>query len=226
MSFLYVNAEKKLYYITLPKTASTFTSNILKTYYDFKPTTHELHEMYNSDKLLMVYYSIRNGHTKWVNPITYAGYTGFTIVRNPYERFISGYLNYGINQPFNEEVLNTPKKCILWQEKIKQTNYTAYTHIFCTLTHFVRGLNIVPIHFEGLDTNLREFLTSHGFETTPHENTPMNTTKNKDIPFYMYYDQFTLDFVNKTFEEDFINYGYPMFQTLKGVCDHFGLVNL
>lgn len=223
MSLLIVNDKKKLMFIPMLKNGCMYSSNILTKYYEFENKYGNLHKKYNHDNNMINFQFIKRGYKIAIDEI-YMDYTCFAFIRNPYSRFISGYLNFGLNLMNIKNI----DDCILKQNEMLETNYRAYLHIFVSQFLTLNGiLNKVDLlRFEHLNDDLNKYLLDHDYSIVKHEDIPINVTSNKnneckDKPFYLYYTQSSLNFINKWFIDDFNNYGYPMFDNIEDLQQNY-----
>jgi hypothetical protein len=94
---LYVNTEKKIIYIALSKNASNWMTKILTTYYGFAPfIPQEIMDLTNSDSNGSNYIReiLTHGLQKFnLHDGSYDDFTFLVVVRDPYTRFVSGFLH-------------------------------------------------------------------------------------------------------------------------------------
>jgi hypothetical protein len=146
----------------------------------------------------------------------------FTFVRNPYHRFISGW-NFVIKK-MSKTVICIDEiedlhdlNCVIRQKDLLSP--ISYNHIFVTQYEHVldkNGKNNMDFigKMENLETDLEDVLQKLGFTEIIHKkDKKINETKHN---YYKeYYNQTILDFVNKWFEKDFIEFGYERFDTME-----------
>ena len=98
---LYINIDKKFFYLPLPKNASNWMTKILTTYYEFVPfipqeIAEEIVDITNSDSDGSIYIReiMTNGLQKFnLQHCPYHDFTFLVVVRDPYSRFLSGFLH-------------------------------------------------------------------------------------------------------------------------------------
>ena len=105
---LYINTDKKIIYVALPKNASNWTTTILTTYYEFVPfIPQEIVDLTNSDSNGSNYIReiLTNGLLKFnLQHCPYHDFTFLVVGRDPYARFVSGFL-YNIGT-FNLHIMD------------------------------------------------------------------------------------------------------------------------
>jgi len=165
---------------------------------------------------------IESGYS-WLLNETLLNYKYFCIKRCPYDRFVSGFLYSS-----NKNNIYTLKDCILSKEKFKNgkventvDDLSAYTHIFFTQCHFIQNIpNLTILCFDNLNNELCNFLLENGIKEILHENKPINASTTKSKKFWEYYDNFSLNFVNTYFDEDFKFFGYPKYTNISDFYYH------
>jgi hypothetical protein len=213
-----INHDKKSIFIHIPKSGGSYICDILRKYYGFKnyyikrpdhnkfcneidysTKTHE-----NKSIGTLLYYKTSPHLNKIMNMDQHKWntYFIFTFVRNPYDRFISGwnYVNKN-NIPFDKFI-----------ELGKNTSSWNYWHVFISqLQHIIDLNNTINIKFigklENIEDDLKTVLTKIGFSNIIHQPSKKNTTEHKDFKEY-YLSNSILNKVNQYIYQDLIFFKY------------------
>ncbi len=123
----------------------------------------------------------------------------FAIVRNPYDKFVSGwkYLRATKDLSLKEVLTNPPGK---------KPRYHDWMHLTCTQTEPLsdkKGNFAIDkvVHFENLDAELNEVMRHLGLQDV--ELPVENPTKGRKKSFMDYFDNETLELLNRRYENDF-----------------------
>lgn len=205
------NNEKKIIFVHLPKNGGTYIQHILLRNYGF-PAYNYLSYDYKSSvfsykDLPLVKYFSRDDILEIVGVENLSEYKKFTIVRNPYRRFISGF-------EFMKEK-GYIKRHITFEEFIEQKDKCCgivYNHLFCSQSEHMRGWEFDEVgHFETLELDIICILRVFGFEIC-HFQSKMNETKYSHGSMDLLNNCRFIKFINENFEEDFLNFGYEKIQ--------------
>lgn len=166
-----INHDLKAIYFHVPKTGGLFVENILERCYEFKTYyfTHEQHELFVDDvdknahpsgfinltkKGLVDYYVTSKKFEKIANMNIekWNSYYKFTFIREPVDRFISGYNYLHLDISIN----------YLLDNKTQINNYN-YFHLFVSQKDQLNGIKIDFIGFqENLNEDLKTILKNIG----------------------------------------------------------------
>ena len=219
-----INHDKKAIFIHIPKNGGSYVAEVLSKHYGFKnyylhrPDHHSF--CLGSDKSVdkhenkvhgtLIYYKTSPYINKIMNmnKEKWNSYFIFTIIRNPYDRIVSGW-NYcnKYKIPF-EKYLNINYK----------TNCYDYWHVFMTQSRHLIDLNgKININyigkFENMENELKIILNKIGFLNITH--TPFKKNGKKHDNYKEYYnDNDVLYKVNKLIEEDLNNLDYSKIENI------------
>jgi hypothetical protein len=226
-----INHDKKAIFLHIGKTAGIYIRENIDKYYNFdlfllKRTDHskfvELDENLNKNKLLT--FCCKRGiidyykSSEFINDIMdmdeikWNEYFKFVFVRNPYDRAVSGW-NY--NMETNK--LNIDFNIYMGMESIVSDD--EYWH--CFLPQYASVIdengdyfvNFVG-KFETLEEDFQKILKKIGFKKILH-NPEIKKNNRKHNSYKKYYDQKTLDIVNKIYEKDFELFGYKKYEIIE-----------
>jgi hypothetical protein len=142
----------------------------------------------------------------------------FCVVRNPYERFISGwaYCNKAFKRftPFDIFILNPDN---LTDFEYFHTFMPQYYHIIDSDNNIVVD-NILK--FENLENDFQNFLKLNDFENIIHDKNKSNTSIHENPLFYIN-DQTKLDLINKYIGDDFIIFNFTKFEKFDDFKNHY-----
>lgn len=201
------NREKKIIFIHLPKNCGTYVQHILLRNYGF-PAYNYLSYDYKSSvfsyrDLPLVKYFSRKEILDVIGIDNLSEYKKFTIVRNPYKRFISAF-EFLKEKGYIEED-------ITFEEYIKQKdtcNGIVYNHLFCSQSEHMRGWEFDEIgQFETIELDLTCILRVFGFEIC-HSPSKKNETIYKPNAMNLMDNPKFISFINENFNEDFLKFGY------------------
>jgi len=243
-----INENLKLVFLSQPKCASEYMENILKNHYKFDLFFNsEINELKKNGQELYIKNIVDNYFNVHKINEKYDSYTFFSLVRNPYERFLSGYLYYygtpliinnipkrsqfidKCNSPYarlenyNISHLTTLIDVINDKNNLYENNIRAYGHLFIKQSSLLNSINQNKkiIKVEELSNSLNSF-----FEELNIEIIHQNYSKTNDtIRYHAMHHYFTDDsivFINNYFNEDFFNFGYKKFNNVEEMKLHYG----
>jgi len=233
-----VNDSLKLIYLKNPKCASEYMENILKTFYNFTQQSNDF--VNNIIKQEYIKNIVDNNFDILNINENYDNYTFFSLVRNPYERFLSGFLyfygspfiikdskildcyeglsfnNYTRLDEFNISHLNSLDEAIQNKDNLYENNIRAYGHLFIVQSSLLNSIKKEKIikKMEELPNCLNEIFDKLKIDII-HEDYPKINDTMRYHNIYSYYTENSIKFVNEYFNDDFINFGYNKFDNLE-----------
>lgn len=166
----------------------------------------------------------------------------FCIVRNPYDRAISSFefIKQRINEPRiskllqNSDSMNNLTFFDLFNNPSKYLDHIYMSHhVFSTQNEYITDekfntkFNFI-LKYENLENDLIELLNNLGIPDIKHlelikNNVKIFNTKRNKFEFY-YSNKENILLINKLFKDDFINFNYPIFETLKDIETYFNII--
>ena len=261
-----INHELKLIFIHTPKCGGLYIQQILEKFYNFKTYyfTHESHDDFiskeinndykdnflkhqgflniNKGGVLRYYMSSKEHNLKTkMDEVKWNEYKKFAVIRNPYDRFLSGVKfikkqddNKNINlqrHHIGDEMYNLSETDITnirnvsknYIENINNMKNYNYFHIFINQYDHLIDLNCelkidYLIKFENLNSDLCDILLKSGIDKIKHRKLLLDNAKineNINSNFFYIYDESLLQSVNKLFYKDFENFGFNKATTLE-----------
>jgi hypothetical protein len=230
-----INHDKKAIFIHIPKTGGTYIRENLEKYYGFKfhlikrpdhdkfCNTH----LYNKiDKYKNFIANREHGILKYAKTSNYINrmiymdnnkwntYKIFCFVRNPYDRFISGW-NY-LNK---KHEINVPFKYYIHQKDV--VSDFEYIHTFMSqYNNMIDENNTFKINFlgkfENIEDDFKEILLKIGFNETEiiHDKNKKNNFEH-DSYIDIINNQNLLDIINNICKEDFEKFHYIKYDKLE-----------
>ena len=220
---LKINDELKIIFLHIPKTGGMFITFSLINYYNFKE-----HQKINDDNTELQVKKkcvkfIESGYTHLLTP-QILNYKFFACVRNPYERFISGYLYVEANSYGFLNVNDTIRNLENFKNGLcyyMVCDLNIYIHLFITQTDFIKNYpNVTILQFDNLNSTFCDFLLKNGVTEIKHPNLIVNKVEYKNTKFWEYYDSYTLNFVNNYFDNDFKNFGFEKYHNVNDLYYH------
>jgi hypothetical protein len=225
---LCINYDKKIVFIHIPKCAGSFTKNYLVQNYGF---SFEENDDYNDDdsvdsnksqksKRYIKHFKNYHKHEdddykkglfdiyntdkffSYANIPSFKDYKFFSFVRNPYTRFISGYIYFKNNKFVEQDEQYFVDINTLIKNKDKLSK-GAYSHIFITQKQHLGHSNYIIGRMENLEDDLTGILKELDVEKTGDNLLIKRNNNTYEKKFYEYYDTNILKFVNEFFDEDF-----------------------
>lgn len=221
-----INHDLKAIFIHVHKTGGTYISYMLHKYYGFK--NYYLHRpdhdrfCLNKKKTtkyinyenrihgVLMYYKTSPYINKKMNmtPQKWNSYYKFCFVRNPYDKIVSAWFHVNRFQiPFSN-FLNLKDIC----------NDVEYIHMFMPqVRNIINEKGKMDINyigrFETLEEDFQKILNQIGIKNIIHDDKKIMNKRDHDY-FFKYYDQETLNKVNKLLEEDFKSFDYPLYENI------------
>lgn len=226
----------KAIYIHIPKTAGTYVSEILTSYFGFINFLPILVNRRNDHDKVCIQSKIKTGNKNYdfshfnqsMGLIEYVlssnellekmgltyekwmNYTKFCFIRNPYERALSGWKHFKIVMNLEEdfhEYINKPNI----QNRVSDIEYG---HVFMSqIKHitFNNDCNVDIIgRFECLEKDLKHILSKLGFENVNYPTIEKKNVSNTNKSFILVLNKTTVNKLNEIFYEDFNAFHYPM----------------
>ncbi len=218
-----INHDKKAIFIHINKTGGSYIAGTLEKYYGFKTfyLKRPDHDQFCFNKKsnpkqkcyenrvhgVLNYYQTSSFLNKKMNmtPEKWRTYFKFCFVRNPYDRFISGWNHLSKKIPFHHFV--------------HMKNYVSdmeYIHTFMPqYRHIIDFKNNVDIQFIGRFENLENdfiYILYHIGFTLPIHDPIVRVNVKKHKKYIEYYDQNTIQVVNTLMKEDFERFNYTMYE--------------
>ena len=225
-----INHDLEAIFIHIPKTAGIYVRNTLVNNYNFKLYLfkrpdhikycntnlkyNQEHELsFCSNKGVLQYYKTSPELNELMNidDDEWKTYKKFCVVRNPYEKVISAW-NY-LMETMN---LNIEFKIYLEFKDIVSEN--EYWHIFMPQYENMidENNNMVIdyiIKFENLEEDLAKVLKNIGVDKIIHNKEKVKNKRQYDY-YKKYYDQNSLEIINKLYEKDFELFGYKKYNCI------------
>ena len=215
-----INHDKKAIFIHIPKNGGSYVAEVLSKYYGFKnyylqrpdhasfclgkDQSVDKHE--NKIHGTLIYYKT----SPYINRITgmnekkWNSYFIFTLIRNPYDRIISGwnYVNRN-NIPFNKFIDMNLNSYDHWHAFMSQSRHLIDVNAKIRADYIGK--------FENLEEDLKSILNKLGYNVV-HK--PFIKNGKKHDKYITYYDNESLEKVNIISKEDFTNFNYNLLTTL------------
>ena len=175
----------------IPKTGGTsFLSRRSPVVRQLRPYCEDLVIM-NGHRYL---YTFRLGCSR----ISLNDYFKFTIVRNPYDRFISLWLTKAKDTPLDDFIEMIKKRKIGWYPLKTQSSWVSARNGKLLIDHFIK--------YEDYEDGINRTLNGLGLPsvTLPH----LRKTE-RLIDFRSYYNKDQIKFVQNLYDLDFKNFNYP-----------------
>lgn len=242
-----INDSLKLIFLTLPKCASTYMEKILLQYYNFKIHSNtETRDIKLIDQNSYVKNIIDNNFDIYNMGEIYYNYQFFSLVRNPYEKFLSGFLYFygkqfvidGIKKrkcyegqcisahsnmtDNNISHLNSLDEVIKNKDDLYTNNISAYGHLFILQSSLLNSISHQKIikKVEDMPNSLNEILTGFNIDII-HQDHPKENDIIKYYYIYEYFTDYSIEFINNYFNDDFINFGYTKFNNIEEMTFYY-----
>jgi hypothetical protein len=238
-----INHKLKIIYISLPKCGCTFISNILTKYYDFETVVlpNENHRDFISfDKSTEIMYNVSKCNPIYGCPWTiteqgilrydsscklynfvmemtndkWSEYKKFTIIRNPYDKFISAWkhvIRKSKENDHNTKLLSLREYIDKSKSELYEFANFAYFHSHITMYDHLLDLNN-ELHidyigtFENLNEELCDILLKVNIDKIKHRKELEENRKDNvgvHVDYIEYYDDSILEKVNEILQKDF-----------------------
>ena len=225
-----INTHKKILFIHIPKCSGSYITKLFNLYNEILYTSGPPHDCKILGRTLQHYpisyitdtintYNIMNNKKE---NIDLSKYYIFTIVRNPYTRFISAYNQYpnNCNEKYKDMINN--RSLIEFVEFLKNSienegrnflKYGAY-HQFQPMTDYIDNKNVnIKINIIKIDDNLYEdnIIRLSNMYDINYNGEKINTSS-VDNPDYNYYlnNKTFINCINYIYKDDFLMFDYDM----------------
>ena len=247
-----INPKKKIGFLGFPKTASSYMENLLLEYNEFtlKEPPSEIYDIRINDKNCFRKMIIDDGVSIFNLDDTYNDYIFFSITRNPYERFLSGFLflkgkefkidnkkikdkyicgpnmsksSYTIDLPQGNTLLNEMSLDEIIYNKVNLNSYH-YGHLFMIQSDYLKNFNhkVEIIKLENLKKELPILLQKFNLVFPVLNDKDYNPHQTIKLhEIDDYYTETSLQFVNTHFSDDFTRFGYTKFSTMEEMAAYY-----
>jgi hypothetical protein len=227
---IFINHQKKIIFIHVPKTGGTYVGEILEKYYHFTSYYHIMshgrpdhddvcanivshslfkrRRFFNKTMGIIEYCKTSDWLNEQMNmtPQKWDEYYKFTIVRNPIHRFISGVKDMKRRKIMANKLWKLPNLEIYLANHGKDINDVEYAHIFMSQTKHLSDENNNLcvnglIQTEHLEQGLQSILRFFGFPVIHAPQTTVNAAKDHEQPLWLSPE--TLKILHELFHTDY-----------------------
>ena len=258
-----INHELKALCILLPNCGFKYIYNILTTFYGFSNIEtverNDITDFFNTDeelinslefykgsifsikKMGIFRFIVDNEDNNMINDITndmWKNYFKFTFVRNPYDRYISGYISLK-NRAFPDDTISNLDINSLLHNCDKVGNGKFFKIFINQFDHLIDYNNELNMQFigdvENLDSNLIKVLNILGIKNFKHLDSENYDSNSFFKMFYIdrsktNYDLLTNEIVlkiNDVFENDFKYFNFKKFYSKNELIEHdYNTINI
>lgn len=227
-----INHDLKALFIHIPKTAGIYIRSTLEKYYDFdlfllkRPdhkeyckTNIKLNEEHKlsfcCNKGVIQYYSTSEDLNELMDmdDKKWNTYTKFCVVRNPYEKAISAWNYLMETQKLNIEF----DKYLKFKDIVSENEYwhlflSQYENMIDSNGKMLVDLDNI-IKFEKLEEDFERILKKIGVKEMIHNKDKVKNSRPHGY-YKEYYNQESLNTINKIYEKDFELFGYKKYDNI------------
>jgi hypothetical protein len=232
---LLINHTIHAIYFMIPKNFSTYILNILcdNSFVILNENIMKNNNETNSEEVSMYnYLKYNNKLLIHINHLFYIDhmnkkekYKMFMFTRNPYKRFISGFL-------YSNRYNNNKYACVNDVLKnIIDLDIVTFFHTIVPQSFFLNYNKqlLEEIHIyddEDIEKNKNDMLSAIGIESDKINKSYYKNESIYEKPFYEYYDEYTLEKINELFSDDFEMFHYKKIDSINLFKTYFTLFHI